>query len=87
MGLFDGVPDRRLCAFLLGYLSFFDHISSSDKLEAKIIAKLLGCLKFEGHNLITFLEVRLKPIDYNGLAFHIELVSKLLCKQVDSYLD
>jgi hypothetical protein len=86
VGVFDGFPDRWFEAGFGSELSLFSHVSSSDELEPKVVAKLLRALNLVLDNLTHSLEIALISIHDNVLVAFIINVSHLLPKWLNGSL-
>jgi len=86
VSLLKAVPDWRFIEVFLGKLSFLVHVSSSNELDAEVVAEDLGGSYLEPHNLFHSLEVLLVAIHNDVLVSTVVLVSKLLTEGLDGRL-
>ena len=80
MSLLKRIPDRRLVVVLLGELSLFVHVSSSNELDTKVVAKNLGGCNFESNGLFHSLEVLLVAVHNDVFLPSVIFLSQLLAK-------
>jgi len=80
MGRIDVVPDWRFHVLARCKLTLLIHVSSTDELDAKVIAESLRCFDLTRNDFSHALHVALVAIHDDGLAAAVVAVGHLLAK-------